>query len=131
VKPYTIGGTITDNILNHEVGAMNIAECNINNASPTNLLEFAFKKSEDRLHEAQKPIDLIKYLIKLSTREGQVVLDPFMGSGTTAAAALSLNRQFIGFESSKEHWVNASGRIKNSNCEKKADKKTVKQEALF
>ena len=131
VKPYTIGGTITDNILNHEVGAMNVAECNINNASPTNLLEFAFKKSENRLHEAQKPIDLIKYLIKLSTREGQVVLDPFMGSGTTAAAALSLNRQFIGFESSKEHWVNASGRIKNSKCEKKADKKTVKQETLF
>lgn len=131
MKPYTIGGTITDNILEHEVGAMNIAECNINNVSPTNLLEFSFKKSEGRLHEAQKPIDLMKYLIQLSTREGQVVLDPFMGSGTTAVAAKLLNRSYIGFESSKDHHRNACERLnklaKNGNKEPKPSS----QEVLF
>ena len=132
MKPYTIGGTITDNILEHEVGAMNIAECNINKSSPTNLLDFPFEKNEGRLHEAQKPIELIKYLIKLSTRENQIVLDPFMGSGTTAAAAIALNRQFVGFESSEEHWNNAIDRIKNgSEGEGEGDKKAARQEALF
>lgn len=131
MKPYTIGGTLTDNILEHEVGAMNTGACHINNSSPTNLLEFPFKRNEGRLHEAQKPIELIKYLINLSTREGQIILDPFMGSGTTAAAALSLNRQFVGFESSKEHWGNAIDRIKSGDAEDKAGSKTAKQETLF
>jgi len=98
MKPYKIGGTITDNILENAVGAMNIGACNVNGSSPTNLLEFGFRKNEDRWHEAQKPLDLIEYLIKLTTKEQQLVLDPFMGSGTTALAAKLLNRQFIGFE---------------------------------
>lgn len=98
VKPYKIGGTITDNILENEVGAINLEECLVNGCSPTNLLEFDFRADEKRIHEAQKPLSLIEFLIKLTTKEGQVVLDPFMGSGTTAAAAKQLKRHFIGFE---------------------------------
>ena len=98
VKPYKIGGTIADNVLDHGVGAMNIEACQIQGTSPTNLLEFGFQKSEQKIHEAQKPLKLIEFLIKLTTREGQVVLDPFMGSGTTAVAAKRLDRHFIGFE---------------------------------
>lgn len=49
-------------------------------------------------HPSQKPIDLIQKLIACSTDEGDTVLDPFMGSGTTAAAAQVLNRQWIGIE---------------------------------
>lgn len=131
MKPYKIGGTITDNILEHEVGAMNVAQCNIKESSPTNLLEFAFNKNEGRLHEAQKPIELIKYLIKLSTREGQLVLDPFMGSGTTAAAAQALNRQFVGFESSKKHWNIAIDRIENNRADVRSENKEFKQDTLF
>lgn len=111
MKPYKIGGTITDNILENEVGAMNIDECKLNGLSPTNLLEFGFKKNETRIHEAQKPIDLIEYLIKLVTQEGQVVLDPFMGSGTTAVAAKLLKRNFIGFESNVEFYQKSLERI--------------------
>ena len=96
-KPYK-SITITDNILKYRVGAMNIEACKINGASPTNLLEFWFEKGEKKIHEAQKPVNIMEFLIKLTTREHQVVLDPFMGSGTTAIAALNLNRHFIGFE---------------------------------
>jgi site-specific DNA-methyltransferase (adenine-specific) len=77
---------------------MNIEACKINGGSPTNLLEFWFDKGEKRTHEAQKPVKIMEFLIKLATREGQVVLDPFMGSGTTAVAAMNLKRHFIGFE---------------------------------
>jgi len=98
MKPYTIGGTITDNILENEVGVMNIDECRLNGSSPTNMLEFGFEKNETRMHEAQKPLALIEYLIKLTTKENQLVLDPFMGSGTTAVAAIKLKRNYIGFE---------------------------------
>lgn len=102
MKPYTIGGTITDNILDNEVGAMNIDECRLNGSSPTNMLEFGFGKNEVRIHEAQKPLELIEYLIKLTTRRDQIVLDPFMGSGTTAVAAAKLGRKYIGFEANPD-----------------------------
>jgi len=75
-KPYKY--TITDNILKNGVGAMNIEECKINGSSPTNLLEFGFEKNEIKIHEAQKPEKLIEFLIKLTTTENQIVLDPFM-----------------------------------------------------
>lgn len=98
MKPYKIGGTIADNVLEHGVGAMNIAECQVCGSNPTNILEYNFQKDEQRIHEAQKPLQLIEFLIKLTTKEGQIVLDPFMGSGTTAVAARRLKRHFIGFE---------------------------------
>lgn len=98
MKPYRIGGTIADNVLEHGVGAMNLQECQIYGSNPTNVLEFGFQKHERRIHEAQKPLQLIEFLIKLTTKEGQTVLDPFMGSGTTAVAARRLKRHFIGFE---------------------------------
>lgn len=98
MKPYRIGGTIADNVLEHGVGAMNIEDCQIRGASPTNILDFGFGNNEERIHEAQKPLQLIEFLIRLTTKEGQTVLDPFMGSGTTAVAARRLKRHFIGFE---------------------------------
>ena len=96
VKPYRIGGTVADNVLEHSVGAINIEDCQTYGTSPTNLLEFGFHKSEEKIHEAQKPLELIEFL--LTTQENQTVLDPFMGSGTTALAAARLKRRFIGFE---------------------------------
>ncbi|HOT90938.1 MAG TPA: site-specific DNA-methyltransferase [Anaerolineae bacterium] len=98
MKPYKIGGTIADNVLENSVGAMNIAACQIFGTNPTNVLEFGFQPHEQRVHEAQKPLQLVEFLIKLTTKEGQVVLDPFIGSGTTAVAALRLKRHFVGFE---------------------------------
>ena len=98
MKPYKIGGTIADNVLEHGVGAMNVEVCQGYDTTPTNVLEFGFQKDERRIHEAQKPLKLIEYLIRLTTRKDQTVLDPFIGSGTTAVAARRTNRHFIGFE---------------------------------
>ena len=49
-------------------------------------------------HETQKPLKVCRPYIEISSNPGDLILDPFMGSGTTAIAALELDRQFIGFE---------------------------------
>ena len=111
MKPYQIGGTISDNVLEYGVGAMNLEECQIEGSSPTNVLEFGFGKEEQRIHEAQKPLGLMEFLINLTTKEGQTILDPFMGSGTTGVAALRLKRHFIGFEIVPEFHASAVERL--------------------
>lgn len=111
IKPYKIGGTIADNVLENSVGAINIQECQIDGANPTNVLAFGFRDGENRVHEAQKPLNLMDFLIKLTTKEGQVVLDPFIGSGTTAVAAKNLDRHFIGFEIRPEFYELAQQRL--------------------
>ena len=98
MKPYKIGGTVATNVLENDLGAMNITACQNIGISPTNLLTFGFQRDERKIHEAQKPLNLIKFLIDLTTKKQHVVLDPFMGSGTTAVAARELDRNFIGFE---------------------------------
>jgi site-specific DNA-methyltransferase (adenine-specific) len=52
----------------------------------------------NKRHPAEKPQDLIEFYISNSSNEGDIVLDPFMGCGTTARAAKHLNRNFIGYE---------------------------------
>ncbi len=130
MKPYTIGGTITDNILENEVGAMNLGDCRLNEHSPTNMLEFGFGKHEARIHEAQKPLELIKYLIRLTTRKNQIVLDPFMGSGTTAIAAKNICRQFIGFEANPEFHAKSLERLR-AITKDKAKERPLFQRALL
>lgn len=59
--------------------------------------------SEKRIHPTQKPVKLVERIIKASTNEGMVVLDPFMGSGTTAVACKNLNRHYIGIEKEEKY----------------------------
>ena len=66
----------------------------------------------DQWHPTQKPVDLIRRLILASTNESDVILDPFIGSGTTAIACIKERRHFIGFELSKEYFDKAVRRIK-------------------
>lgn len=65
------------------------------------------------LHNTQKPLDLLRRVILSSTKPGEIILDPFMGSGTTAAAAKELGRQFIGFEREQSYVDAAQKRIEN------------------
>ena len=62
-------------------------------------------------HPTQKPLDLMKYLIKTYTNEGETVLDNTMGSGTTGVAAVNLNRNFIGIEMDEHYFEIAEKRI--------------------
>jgi site-specific DNA-methyltransferase (adenine-specific) len=62
-------------------------------------------------HPTVKPIALMEYLIKLVSREGHTILDPFMGSGTTGIACKNLNRQFIGIEREEDYVKIANARI--------------------
>ncbi|MCL1786021.1 MAG: site-specific DNA-methyltransferase [Alphaproteobacteria bacterium] len=63
------------------------------------------------LHSTQKPMDLLRRVILSSTRAGDVILDPFFGSGTTGAVAKELGRNFIGIEQSAEYIAAARARI--------------------
>ncbi len=131
MKPYRIGGTIADNVLEHGVGAMNLEECQIQGSNPTNVLEIGFKKNEKRIHEAQKPLNLVQFLIKLTTKEGHTVLDPFIGSGTTALAAKQLNRHFIGFEVEPESYAAAIERIDEESRTANSVEPSTSQPMLF
>ena len=55
-------------------------------------------RGKKRVHPTQKPVEVMKYLLSNSSVEGQVALDPFLGSGTTVVAAKVLNRKAIGIE---------------------------------
>lgn len=103
-KPYKTGGTIVDNVLTNEVGAWNeeaLKKYNMqcdSGAVSSNIIKVQTDSSDHGKHVAQKPLRLMELLISLVTTEGQVVLDPFMGSGTTCLAAKKLNRHYIGIE---------------------------------
>ncbi len=64
-----------------------------------------------RYHPTQKPVRLIKHFIKIHSNPGDKVLDPFMGSGTTAVAALNTGRKYIGFELDKHYFDLAEKRL--------------------
>ena len=69
------------------------------------------KKDDFNYHPTIKPLELIEHLIKLVSFEGQLVLDPFMGSGTTGVACLNLNRIFLGYELDSGYFEIAKRRI--------------------
>lgn len=76
---------------------------------PTDILEY--KRDKDSFHPTQKPSELVRYLIKTYTNEGDLVLDNCMGSGTTAVACIQENRHFIGFELNEEYYIKSLERI--------------------
>jgi site-specific DNA-methyltransferase (adenine-specific) len=67
------------------------------------------------VHPTQKPVKLMEYLIKTYTNEGNTVLDPFMGSGSTGVACVNTDRDFIGIELKQDYFDIASSRIKESS----------------
>lgn len=69
------------------------------------------EKGDFNTHLSVKPVALIGHLVKLFTKEGAVVLDPFMGSGTTAVACLQTKRNYIGFDINTEYIEIAAKRI--------------------
>jgi DNA modification methylase len=78
---------------------------------PDNVLEFAVVNNNKK-HSAAFPDTLPEWFIKLFTDTGDVVLDPFIGSGTTAISAIKLDRHYIGIEKQRKYWKVANKNIK-------------------
>ena len=79
---------------------------------PTDIITFS---KDSGYHPTQKPVDLLEYLIKTYTNEGDLVLDNCMGSGSTGVACVNTNRDFIGMELNEEYFKIACGRIEGVN----------------
>jgi len=80
---------------------------------PTNVLHMATECS-NRSHSAVFPIGLPSWFIELFTRPDDLVLDPFMGSGTTAVAAKGLGRHYLGVELLREYVDEANARLEGT-----------------
>lgn len=81
-------------------------------------------KAEKQFHPAQKPVMLLDRLIRLSSNENDIILDPFMGSGSTGIACLLSNRQFIGIEKNSTIYLDAFERLE------KFDKNNYKEYSI-
>ena len=66
-----------------------------------------------KLHSCQKPLDILEKIIKTSSNEGDIVLDCFMGSGSTGVACLNTNRRFVGIELDEKYFNIAKDRLEN------------------
>ena len=92
----------------------------INNCGESDILRVPNKKTKGldgkNIHNSEKPVALMQILIENSSLENDNVLDPFMGSGTTAIAAIRSKRNFIGFELSEEYWKIANERCSVEKC---------------
>ena len=85
---------------------------------PGSVLFFKHDRGNNQkgLHPTMKPLALMEWLVKTYTNEGDTVIDPFMGSGTTGLACARLNRKFIGIELEPEYYKMAIERIENQQC---------------
>lgn len=77
------------------------------------------KDKAELKHPTIKPLPMIERLVRNSSHKGEVVLDPFMGSGTTAVACIRNERRYVGFEIDDEYYSIASARIENETSTKK------------
>lgn len=124
VKPYPIGTTIADNVLSHGVGAFNERAFISYEHQPDNVLQSGLAPGEGGLHITQKPVRLLRALIELTTLKGQVVLDPFCGSGSSLVAAKILGRHYIGFDNNEE-FINVAKERLNKATIKEGDRVIV------
>ena len=132
-KPFL--GTVAANVLEHGTGAINVDGCRVDDERwPSNFIHdgsaeacdplgesarFFYcakaggdERGEENLHPTVKPVDLMRYLVRMVTPPEGVVLDPFMGSGTTGVACYEERRRFIGIEREAEYIEIAHARIK-------------------
>ncbi|RCS70135.1 DNA-methyltransferase [Vibrio casei] len=91
--------------------AISLTEYDSTSRYPRSVIKISSDKQKASYHPTQKPVELMDYLIKTYTNEGDTVLDPTMGSGTTGVSALRLNREFIGIELDKKYFNIAKERI--------------------
>ena len=82
----------------------------------SNVLEF--RRTKNEYHPTQKPVDMLEYMIEKFSDVDSLILDPFMGSGSTGVACVNTNRKFIGIEKDDKYFEIAENRIKDAQCSK-------------
>lgn len=123
---YPQGLTKVDKIAKNGGGGTGFCGRNGENLGPNNKLhqptykqeytgypctQLNVKSENSTVHPTQKPVELMEYLIKTYTTEGDTVLDFTMGSGTTGVAAIKSGRKFIGIEKDSDYFIIAQNRI--------------------
>jgi site-specific DNA-methyltransferase (adenine-specific) len=108
-KPYV--ATYSTHSSNYKKQKDNITTINDGKRYPVDIIKF---HNDRGLHPTQKPVELLEYLIKTYTNDGEVVLDNCMGSGSTGVACVNLNRNFIGMELKREYFDISRERIDNA-----------------
>jgi site-specific DNA-methyltransferase (adenine-specific) len=141
LEPITVArkpliGTVAENALQHGTGAINVDGCRVGERWPANFIHDGSEQVTDLLgsaarffycakaskrdrdegnhHPTVKPTDLMRYLCRLVTPPDGIVLDPFMGSGSTGKAAVLEGFRFIGIEREEEYCEIAKARIKHA-----------------
>jgi len=100
---------------NMEFGIKGVQTNNKGTRHPSTVQFFQQKwRRQDQVHPTQKPIELLEWLIKSYSNEGDVVLDNTMGSGSCMIAAINTNRKYIGIEMNEEYFNIAKDRIINA-----------------
>ena len=69
-------------------------------------------------HPTQKPLALLERIVTAATKEGDIIFDPFMGSGTTGVAAMKLKRKFVGIDNTKDYCELAQKRLDDAIANK-------------
>ena len=91
-------------------------EMNDGKRYPRQILDFPIV-GRGSLHPTQKPTELLEYLVKTYTKEGEIILDNCIGVGSTGVASLNANRNFIGFELDKNYFDIATEQINDTLVE--------------
>ena len=78
------------------------------------MLQENMRDKEKRIHPTQKPVAIFEWILRLYSKPGDIILDPFLGSGTTVAACINLERQYIGIEISPDYVLASQQRIKKA-----------------
>lgn len=112
-EPYDKGKAVRDT----ESYGIQTKEVHVKNDTglryPRSVVYFKTAEGEGKHHPTQKPVALYEYLIRTFSNEGDIVLDPCMGSGTTGVACMNTNRNFVGIEREEKYFEVAKTRINN------------------
>ena len=106
-KDMFVSNIMTDKHINHRIDKVFLVDKPKEN-----------EKGSFNNHKTVKPLSLFKYLISLTTKKNSIVLDPFIGSGTTAVACKELGRKFIGVEINKQYIDIATKRLNTLKVKK-------------
>ena len=93
----------------------------INNCGTSDILSIPNKKTKDKdgknIHDTEKPIELMEVLVNNSSQENELIIDPFMGVGSTGVACIKNNRNFIGIEIDENYFNIAKSRLEEFDYE--------------